>query len=196
MGSFRKQKRSIKNMFLAQAQKEVSRLQAENKAIKEDPNSVVGQFIGQYNDVISQNQKLSTLACALLTQGGGKVRVLREEIDVFKGKRLKIHIEVPEGVEKFDDSSEYTFSFSAEDVQPTAPVAMEVPCVDSNCTLPKDFVHSHTAPDKTEGQKTTERLLAAAEDIKTAEAIDKEFEGMATDESYQQESIKLTGSGV
>jgi len=49
-----KRKNTIKKMYLSQMIKEVERLSAENKALK-----------GQFNEVVSQNQRLSTLACGL-----------------------------------------------------------------------------------------------------------------------------------
>jgi hypothetical protein len=143
------QKNAIKRQYLSQMIKEVERLTAENKALKEDPTSVVGKFIGQFNDVVSQNQKLSTLACAIINLSGGKIQVTRDQIEVFKGKRLSIEIQTPDGsVENLDKATEYVFTFKATEVQnEQAPAPAELPpCTDPNCTLPKDLKHTHSAP--------------------------------------------------
>jgi hypothetical protein len=108
-----KQKKSLKRFYLSQMIKENERLNAELKAIKEDPTSVVGHFIGDFNEVIGQNQRLSALVCALLEQKGGKVVVTREEIEVFRGKRLRVNIENLEDGTKFEDAKEYTFTYKA-----------------------------------------------------------------------------------
>lgn len=145
-----KRKNAIKKMYLGQMAKEVERLTAENKALKEDPTSVIGRFIGQFNEVVSQNQRLSTLACAMIDLQGGSVKITRDQIEVFRGKRLSIEIATPEGgVENLDTATEYVFTFKAvEATAPTGPVAPPAeihPCTDPECTLPKDLKHTHSA---------------------------------------------------
>jgi hypothetical protein len=154
-----KKKKSLKMMYLGQVVKELSRVQAELKAIKEDPQSVVGNFIGQFNETINQNQRLSALACALITQDGGSAKVTREEIEVFRSKRLRIHIATPEdeGEVKFEDAKSYLFTFTAttkeedEAAEAAAKAAAADPanipeCTDPDCTLPKDLKHKHPTP--------------------------------------------------
>ena len=155
---FLKRKNKIKREYLGNAIKEIERLTAENKALKEDPESIIGQFIGQFNDVVSQNQRLSTLACAMIEKNGGKVQISRDQIEVFRGKRLSINIETPEGsaAENLETAAEYVFTYKATEASP-APVTMtptegtvtpvEIPpCTDPNCALPKDLKHTHSAP--------------------------------------------------
>jgi len=144
-----KRKNTIKKMYLSQMIKEVERLSAENKALKEDPTSVIGKFIGQFNEVVSQNQRLSTLACAMIDLQGGSVKVTRDQIEIFRGKRLSIEINTPEGnAENLDTATEYVFSFKAVDATaPTGPSATPIeipPCTDPECKLPKDLVHTHS----------------------------------------------------
>jgi hypothetical protein len=146
-----KRKNTIKKMYLSQMIKEVERLTAENKALKEDPNSIIGKFIGQFNEVVSQNQRLSTLACAMIELQGGSVKITRDQIEVFRGKRLSIEINTPEGnVENLDTATEYVFTFKAVDAQTPAPTEgtsapVEIPpCTDPECTLPKDLKHTHS----------------------------------------------------
>lgn len=167
-----KQKKSLKRFYLSQMIKENERLNAELKAIKEDPTSVVGHFIGQFNEVIGQNQRLSALVCALLEQKGGKVVVTREEIEVFRGKRLRVNIENLEDGTKFEDAKEYTFTYKAitkeeeeaEKVAEAAAAAAQAApeCTDPNCTLPKDLKHTHPTPvPAEEAAPTTEAPVEA-----------------------------------
>jgi len=154
------QKNAIKKMYLSQMIKEVERLQTENKALKEDPKSLIGQFIGQFNDVVSQNQRLSTLACAMIELNGGKVQIARDKIEVFRGKRLSIEIQTPEGgTENLETTTEYVFTYKAvETAAPgaTGAVPAEIsPCTDPTCTLPKDLKHTHAAPGETVPVPTT-----------------------------------------
>jgi hypothetical protein len=152
-----KKKKSLKLMYLNNAIKEIERLQAENQALKTDPASVVGKFINEFNEVVNQNQRLSALACALITQDGGKSTITRDEIEAFKGKRLRVQIDVPEEDKdvKFEEAKTYIFSFTAttqeedaaaEAAAQAAKATAEVPeCTDPNCTLPKDLKHTHDA---------------------------------------------------
>jgi len=138
-----KDRNRLKKQFLGSLQKYCQRLEAENAALKGDPNTVIGQFIGQMNDLYSQNNKLSVLCATLLKQQGNAVKVTKDEMEAFKGMRLMIKWDLPEGVEKPEDASEYTFSYEA--VPQTQPQAEAAPagCTDPNCTLPKDLLHSH-----------------------------------------------------
>lgn len=147
-----KAKNKLKMQNLRYCWAEIERLAAENKALKEDPTSIVGKFLNEFNEVIGQNQRLSALSCAMITKFGGEpqaVSITRDEIEVFRGKRLQVKIATPEGVEKFEDSPEYIFTFVAIDKDaPNAPEAHDpmVECTDPACTLPKDFKHTHDAP--------------------------------------------------
>jgi hypothetical protein len=125
-----KEKKAKKLYFLAQAtreleraQTEINRLQAENKLLKEDPNGVIKQFLDQYNSVVIQNNRMSALCAALIDQLNGRVEVTKEKIKSFEGMRLTIKIEAPEGIEKFEDSDRYIFSYEATKVEPPPPPA-------------------------------------------------------------------------
>jgi ADP-ribosylglycohydrolase len=148
-----KRKNYFKMQNVKWLQGELERLTAENKGLKEDPQSVVGNFLKEFNDVINQNQRLSALACALLQQKGGKVTIQRDEIEAFRGKRLRVNIANLDDASKFEEAKEYVFTYSAttkeedEAVQAAAQAAAsaeEIPeCTDPNCTLPKDLKHTH-----------------------------------------------------
>ena len=137
---FARKKRAYKYMLMSGLQKELERLSAENKSLKEDPTSVVGQFISQFNDVVTQNQRLSALVCAFLDKNGGTFTIERSGIESFKGKRLKINLNTVDNV-AVEEAQEYIFSYTAED---SSPASSEIkPCVDPECTQPKDFPHEH-----------------------------------------------------
>lgn len=148
---FNKAKNKLKMQNLKCCWKEIERLQAENKALKEDPTSVVGQFINEFNEVIGQNQRLSALTCAMITKHGVmgpkeklQVKITRDEIEVYRGKRLQVKIETNDDNIKFEDATEYFFSFEALEKEPEAPANMTPPCKDENCPLPKEPMHYHT----------------------------------------------------
>jgi hypothetical protein len=153
---FARRKKTIKTMFIGQMVKEVERLRAENKALKEDPNSVVGKFIGQFNDVVDQNQRLSALSCAMIRKQGDSVKITREEIEFFTGKRLRVNVNT-EGEVDLKDATEYIFSYTAttkeeEEAAKKAATVTLTTCTDPNCTLPKDLVHTHDTPVLPDGE--------------------------------------------
>ena len=106
------------------------------------------------NELYSQNSKLSVLAAALmdkLKDEKGNVLVTKEAMEKFKGYRLQIKWELPEGVEKPEDAAEYLFSYTAKLEGQAVPENSPQPdlvtqCSDPNCALPKDLTHSHDTP--------------------------------------------------
>jgi len=138
-----KAKKKWKLQFNQQAIKEINRLQAENEALKSDPNSVVSQFLKQYNEVVQQNQKLHVLACSFIKMQGGKVTITKEMVDSFMGFHLYVKIETSDGVKDLKDAKEYIFTYEAVKNEPVKPVEGHQGCTDPNCTLPKDLIHSH-----------------------------------------------------
>lgn len=148
-----KQKKQFKHQYNGILYKDYQRVVEENKRLKEDPNSVVGQFLQRFNAVTIQNNRLSALAAALIDQLDGKAVIKREVINGFEGYRLTIKIETPEGQDDFAKAEEYIFTY--EKVKPEAPTTVlpdgatppeppKMECTDPECTLPKDFPHAHT----------------------------------------------------
>jgi hypothetical protein len=94
------------------------KLERENKALKEDPNSVVSQFISQYQELYSQNSRLSVLTACLLDklQEEEKFGVVltKAEMEAFKDQRINIKWELPEGVNKPENADQYIFSFTLD----------------------------------------------------------------------------------
>lgn len=145
-----KNRNKLKRQYLNQTIKEIERLEKENLALKNDPQSAVGQFIQQYQEIYTQNSRLSVLAAALLQKIGGTSTLTKAEMEAFKGNRINIKWELPEGVEKPEEASEYVFSYEltpAPEVPagPEATTEMVEVCTDPDCTLPKDLKHQHTA---------------------------------------------------
>lgn len=148
-----KQNNYFKKQYLEQAVKYIEKLEKENKALKEDPNTIIGQFIGQYREIYGQNSRLSVLSASLikkLTDLGTQVRLTKEEMEQFKGHRINIKWELPEGVEKPEDATEFIFTYELQaepEAQPVQVQATEQPgvCTDPDCTLPKELAHVHTA---------------------------------------------------
>jgi len=142
-----KQKNAMKKQYMEPLRKYCEQLEKENAALKGDPNTVIGQFIGQYREVYSQNSRLSVLCATLIKKLGEKVVVAKEEMESFQQKRINIKWEVPEGF-TVETATEYTFSYELQDA-PQAQSQVQAPepveCTDPNCTLPKDLKHSHTA---------------------------------------------------
>ncbi len=144
-----KQKKLLRHQYNNQLYKDYLRVVEENRMMKEDPNGVIAPFLQRFNAVVLQNNRLSALAAALLDQLGGKAEVTKEKIESFKGFKLLIKIETPEGVDKFEDADKYCFSYELQkaDTNTVLPVpAVSSECTDPNCTLPKDLKHTHTSP--------------------------------------------------
>ena len=79
-----KRKNAIKMQMLGPLQKYARQLEAENAALKGDPNTVIGQFIGNYRELYSQNARLSALAAALIKKLGGSVPLPTQSVRVFE----------------------------------------------------------------------------------------------------------------
>lgn len=153
-----KRKKLLKEQFLGTLQKELQRLQIENKAIKEDPKSVIGQFISQFNDILEQNQRLSALVCSLIETSEAKsLTMSRSALEAFRGKRLNIHVNSPDGVTELEKADTYVFTYeilpATPSQNPVGPVGSEATpatpvdptlCTAPECDLPEDFPHSHT----------------------------------------------------
>lgn len=132
---FAKRKNAMKKQYLSQAVKYIEQLEKENQALKSDPGSVIGQFIGQYREMYSQNSRLSVLAAALLKKNGDKVELTKEEMESFQGNRINIKWELPEGETSHEDAKSYVFTYElVPEQQPNA----EVLPTEEPGTLPAD----------------------------------------------------------
>jgi len=164
-----KQKNKLKMEFNSQLRKMVDELQKENEALKNDPQSVVGQFVGQFRELYGQNQRLSTLAASLIKKLGESVVLTKEELEQFNTKRINIKWEIADG-ETIETATQFTFSYELQDappqgmpVQPTENPDSIPECTDPECTLPKDLKHRHD-PTPIEG-------VVIGESIQTPESV-------------------------
>jgi hypothetical protein len=144
-----RQQNALKKSMLASCKQYAERLEAENYALKNDPNSVIGQFIGQFRELYGQNSRLSVLAANLIKKLGDSVVMSKEELEQFQKKRINIKWEIADG-ETVETAKEYTFTYELQDApQEGQPVQAteqpgEIPeCTDPDCTLPKDLKHTH-----------------------------------------------------
>src|SRR5271157_1371561 len=143
------QNNMLKKSMLASCKKYAEQLEAENYALKNDPNTVIGQFIGQFKELYSQNSRLSVLCASLIKKLDDKVVLTKEEMESFQQKRINIKWEIADG-ETTETAKEFTFTYELQEPPPEGqPVqATEQPgeCNDPDCTLPKDLKHTHTTP--------------------------------------------------
>jgi hypothetical protein len=150
------QNNMLKKSMLASCKKYAEQLEQENYALKNDPNTVIGQFIGQFRELYGQNSRLSVLAASLIKKLGDSVVMTKEDMEQFQQKRINIKWEIADG-ETVETAKEFTFTYELQDAPPQGqPVQQteqpgEVPeCTDPDCSLPKDLKHTHTAAPVTE----------------------------------------------
>jgi len=130
----------VKKQFLKSLRQYCQQLEDENRKLK-DPSSVIGQFAANYEALVKTNQRLSVLVASLLRQREGKVKVSKDELEAFKGLLINVKWEMPEGVGKPEDASEYIFSYETlpdprMQAPPPNPVESSPPHPDS--PLPED----------------------------------------------------------
>lgn len=113
-----RQKNALKKAMLSSCKKYAEQLEKENYALKNDPNTVIGQFVGQFREMYGQNQRLSVLAACLIKKLEDRVVLSKDEMESFQNKRINIKWELPEGVEKVEDASEFVFTYEAQDAPP------------------------------------------------------------------------------
>jgi hypothetical protein len=148
---FIKRKNQLKKQYMEPLRKYAEQLEKENHALKNDPNTIIGQFIGQYKELYSQNQRLSVLTATLIKKLGDSVVVTKEEMRQFENKLINIKWEIGDDL-TIETATEYTFSYELKDapaqgipVQQTEDPGQMPECTDPNCSLPKDLKHRHTA---------------------------------------------------
>jgi hypothetical protein len=160
-----RQKNAMKRQSLERAIPYIESLEKENEALRGDPNTYIGQFIGQFREMYSQNSRLSVLAAALIKRLNGKVTLTKEEMTAFENNRINIKWELPEGVEKIEDAAEYVFSYELQPVQqPGAPQAATVVATETPEHIAVEDVVNPVGNDSADG------LIAGAEHAAELEA--------------------------
>src|SRR5208337_1609667 len=114
MGRNSKRNKAITKMYLPTLKKYCEQLEAQLEQVKTDPNTALGQVIGQARELYTQNSRLSVLCAALIDKLGEKVSVKKSAMDKFENHRILIKWELPEGVEKPEEAEEFVFSYVAE----------------------------------------------------------------------------------
>lgn len=112
-----RQNNLLKKQMLSTCRKYAEQLEKENYELKNDPNTIIGSFIGQFKELYGQNQRLSVLAATLIKRLGDKVVLSKDEMESFKQKRINIKWEIADG-ETVETATEYTFTYEVEDAPP------------------------------------------------------------------------------
>src|SRR5258708_15012408 len=107
----------VKKSMLSSCKAYATQLEKENYELKNDPNSVIGAFIGQFRELYGQNQRLSTLAACLIKKLEDKVVLTKEEMESYNGKRINIKWEIADG-ETIETAKEFTFTYELQDAPP------------------------------------------------------------------------------
>ena len=92
-----RQQNALKKQMLGACKKYAEQLERENYELKTEPNTIIGQFIGQFRELYSQNQRLSVLSATLIKKLGDKVVLSKEEMESYKQKRINIKWDIAEG---------------------------------------------------------------------------------------------------
>jgi hypothetical protein len=145
-----RQRNMLKKSMLSSCRKYAEQLEKENYDLKTDPGTAIGQFIGQFRELYSQNQRLSVLSASLIKKLDDKVVLSREEMESFKEKRINIKWEIADG-ETVETAKEFTFTYELEDAPPQGqpvqateapgPAAAIVPDAESSPVLPASDWH-------------------------------------------------------
>src|ERR1700676_1720618 len=112
-----RQNNMLKKQMLSACKKYAEQLEKENFELKNDPNTIIGQFIGQFRELYGQNQRLSVLTASLIRKLDEKVILTKEEMESFKDKRINIKWEIADG-ETVETAKEFIFTYELEDAPP------------------------------------------------------------------------------
>jgi|SRR5271166_1752258 len=126
MGRNSLRNKAITKMYLPRLKAYCEQLEQQLEALKTDPNTTLGQVITQARELYTQNSRLSVLTAALLEQQGNKVTVKKSAMDRFENHKVLIKWELPEGVEKAEDATEFVFMYEAIKNEPAQPQPVQV----------------------------------------------------------------------
>ena len=112
-----RQANSLKKQMLSSCKKYAEALEKENYELKNDPNTVIGAFIGQFRELYGQNQRLSVLAASMIRKLGDSVVLSKDEMESFQKQRINIKWEIPDG-QTVETATEYTFSYELQEAPP------------------------------------------------------------------------------
>lgn len=152
-----RQKNALKRQYLSQAVKYIDKLEAENEALRGDPNTYIGQFITQFRELYSQNARLSVLAASLMKRLGDRVELSKDEMEAFKDQRINIKWELPEGVTEAAEAASFIFTYEALAAEGPQPVDVVPP--------PANTVLQTEVPDA---------AIEPSEEIETSDVLEDE----------------------
>jgi len=106
----KKYKATAKKQFMKSLRAYAEQLETELRQVHNDPATVIGRLSQSYQSALNASKRLSVLCAALIKDRGGKVEVLKAELESFKGKAINVRWELPEGV-KAEDARSYLFYY-------------------------------------------------------------------------------------
>jgi len=106
----KKYKATAKKQFMKSLRAYAEQLEGELRQVHNDPATVIGRISQSYQSALNASKRLSVLCAALIKDRGGKVEVLKAELESFKGKAINVRWELPEGV-KPEDARSYLFYY-------------------------------------------------------------------------------------
>jgi hypothetical protein len=106
----KKYKATAKKQFMKSLRAYTEQLENELRQIHGDPATVIGRLSQGYQSALSASKRLSVLCAVLIKTLGGKVEVLKAELESFKGQAINVKWELPEGV-KPEDARSYLFYY-------------------------------------------------------------------------------------
>jgi hypothetical protein len=126
-----RQRNALKRENLQRAVAYIDKLEAENEALRGDPNTQIGQFIAQFRELYSQNSRLSVLAASLIKRLGNRVELTKEEMEAFKDQRINVRWELPEGAASVEEAASYVFTYDLVPAQGAQPIDIVPPPADT-----------------------------------------------------------------
>jgi hypothetical protein len=187
MGRNSKRNKAITKMYLPRLQKYCQQLEQQLEALKTDPNTTLGQVINQARELYTQNSRLSVLTAALLEAQGNKVTVAKAAMDKFENHRVLIKWELPEGVEKAEDATEFVFMYEAVKNEPQGQPIQVGPMTHASVPITQAGIEG-TGPLQVGDPAVT--LVEG-----TTEAIDSETEGELEEDSGPIVGTSFRGDG-
>ena len=143
----KKQINTAKKQFLHSIQKYAHALEAENRQLKTDPNTLIGKVIEEYQRAVTATKRLSVLIATVIKMSGGKIEVMKGDLEAFTGMLINIKWQVPDDVNKLEGADRYTFTYDAiPDPQATKQQAQETPPASPPMPIEAGSASTETAP--------------------------------------------------
>ena len=123
----KKQISTAKKQFFRSLQGYAKALEEENRLLKTDPDTLIGKVMEEYQRAVTATKRLSVLVATVIKVAGGRVEVVKTDLESFTGMLINIKWQVPEGT-KPEDADRYIFTYDAiPDPQTVQKQAQETP---------------------------------------------------------------------